>query len=88
MLAGQSGIEAPLHQLLARAGDGVDAGIQCLGDLAVAPGFAGLRGVGEEFSAGLASLDRTAGDTIPMRQSLFPKRPEDKTVRIFDPFFC
>ena len=42
VLAGQSGIEASLHQLLARAGNGVDAGIQRLGDLAVAPGLTGL----------------------------------------------
>jgi hypothetical protein len=43
VLAGQSSIEAALHQLLARAGDGVDAGIQCFGDLAVAPGSARLQ---------------------------------------------
>ncbi len=45
MLADQGSIEAFLHQLLARAGAGVDASVQCFGDLAVAPGFAGLRGV-------------------------------------------
>ncbi len=42
MLAGQSGVDPSLHQLLAGAGDGVDAGIQRRGDLAVTPGFAGL----------------------------------------------
>ena len=35
VFAGQGSIEASLHQLLARAGDGVDAGIQRLGDPAV-----------------------------------------------------
>jgi hypothetical protein len=51
MLAGQRGVEASLHQLLTRAGNGVDAGVQRLGDLAVAPGFAALRGVGLQQDA-------------------------------------
>jgi hypothetical protein len=46
VLAGQGGIQSALHQLLAGAGNGVDAGLQRLGDLTVALAFAGLRGVG------------------------------------------
>ena len=58
MLAGQGGLEPSLHQLLAGAGDGVDAGIQRLGDPAVAPGFAGLRGIGLQQDACLQHLAR------------------------------
>ena len=58
MLAGQHGLEPFLHQLLAGPGDGVDAGIQGRGDLAVAPCFAGLRGISLQQDACLASACR------------------------------
>src|SRR5262249_1185198 len=66
VFAGQGGIKSALHQLLTCAGDGVDAGIQRLGDLAVAPGLARIRGVGLQqdaclqklASGGLALLDQ------------------------------
>ncbi len=58
MLAGQSGVDPALHQLLAGAGDGVDAGIQRRGNLAVTPGFAGLRRIGLQQDACLQYLAR------------------------------
>jgi len=56
MLAGQSGLDPSFHQLLAGARDGVDAGIQRLGDLAVTPAFAGLRRIGLQQDACLQYL--------------------------------
>ena len=60
MLARESGVDPSLHQLLAGAGDGVDAGIQRLGDLAVTPGFAGLRRIGLQQDACLQHLPNGA----------------------------
>ncbi len=60
MLAGQSGVEPSFHKLLAGAGDGVDAGVQRPGDLAVAPGLAGLRGIGLQQDTCLQRLTRGA----------------------------
>ena len=62
MLADQSGIDPALHQLLARTGDGVGAGIERLSDQAVAPGRAGFRGIGLQQDA---CLQRRAGRTLP-----------------------
>jgi hypothetical protein len=45
MLAHQNGVEAFFHQLLAGAGNRIDAGIESSCDLAVAPSFARFRGV-------------------------------------------
>ena len=70
MLAGQGGVEAALHQLLAGAGDRVGAGIQRLGDLAVAPRFASLRGVGLQQDAGFQQLTR--GGFALLDQSIEP----------------
>jgi hypothetical protein len=56
VLAGQGGFDPSLHQLLMRAGDGVDAGVQCFGDPPIAPGFAGLRGIGLQQDACLQHL--------------------------------
>ena len=56
MLAGQRGVDPTLHQVLTGAGDGVEAGIQRLGDLAVAPGLTGLRGIGLQQDARLQRL--------------------------------
>ena len=50
------GLEPFLHQLLAGPGNGVDAGIQRGGDLAVAPAFAGLGGIGLQQDARLHQL--------------------------------
>lgn len=51
MFAGQCGIHSALHQELTATGDGVDAGVQRRGDLTVAPGLSGLRGVGLQQDA-------------------------------------
>ena len=72
MLAGQRSIEAFLHQLLPRAGDGVDAGVQCFGDLAVAPGFAGLRGVRLQQDACLQHLPCRTCALLDERVEAFP----------------
>jgi hypothetical protein len=56
MLAGQSGIKATRHQLLAGTGDGVGTGVQCLGDLAVTPGITGFRCVCLQQDARLQEL--------------------------------
>src|SRR4051812_1189470 len=42
MLAGQRGVHSAFHQLLAGAGNGLDAGIERFGDFAVAPSSRGL----------------------------------------------
>ena len=56
VLAGQRGVNATLHQLLTGAGNGVDAGIQRRGDLAVAPGIASVRGIRLQQDARLQHL--------------------------------
>src|SRR5208337_3236939 len=53
MVTGQDGFEPFLDQLLAGPGNCADAGIQSRGDLAVAPSFASLRGVGLQQDARL-----------------------------------
>jgi hypothetical protein len=53
MLAGQSGVQALLHQTLTRPGNRIDAGLQRRRDLAVTPAFAGIRGIGFQKDAGL-----------------------------------
>ena len=45
MLAGQGGLEPLFHQPLTRPGNRIDAALQRRRDLAVAPAFAGVRGV-------------------------------------------
>jgi len=56
VLVGQGGVDPALHQVLARARDGVDAGIQRFSDSAVAPRLAGLRGIGLQQDAGFQNL--------------------------------
>jgi hypothetical protein len=63
MLTGKGGVDPTLHQLLARAGHGVDAGIQRLGDPPVTPRLIGLRGVGLQQDA---RLQRLAGRTFAL----------------------
>ena len=46
MMALQGAIQASLDQTLTSSGDRIDAGLQSVGDLAVAPSLAGVRGVG------------------------------------------
>ncbi|MEA2742147.1 MAG: hypothetical protein QOG25_518, partial [Acetobacteraceae bacterium] len=58
VLAGQHGLEPSLDKLLARWGDGREAGIQRLGDAAVTPCFAPLPGVGLQQDACLHQLPR------------------------------
>ena len=56
MLADQDSVEAFFHQLLAGPGNGVDAGVEGGGDVAVPPSFARLRGIGFQQNAGLGQL--------------------------------
>jgi hypothetical protein len=56
MLADKHGIEAFFHQLLAGPSDGVDAGIECGGDVTVAPSFSSLRGISLQQNACLGQL--------------------------------
>jgi hypothetical protein len=58
MLAHQDGLEPRFHQLLAGPGDRVDAAIQGGCDLAVAPSFARLRGVGLQQNTSLGEQPR------------------------------
>ena len=58
MLADQDGLEPLFHQLLAGPGNRIDAGLQRRRDLAVAPAFAGVRGVGFQQDACLQQLLR------------------------------
>ncbi len=53
MLAGQHRVEPFLHKLLTGPGDGREAGVERLRDLAVAPGFAGVTCVGLQQDARL-----------------------------------
>ena len=46
MMTLQGAIQASLDQTLMSSGDRIDAGLQSVGDLAVAPSLAGVRGVG------------------------------------------
>src|SRR5690242_10723920 len=72
MLAGQRGVQSALHQLLAGPRDGVDAGIECLGNLAVAPSLAGVRGIGLQQDARLQHLARWAFAGLDQRGQLLP----------------
>jgi hypothetical protein len=72
MLAAQRGIEAFLHQPLTRAGDGVEAGVQRFGDLAVAPGHARLRGIRLQQDTCLQHLPRGTGALLYQRVEAFP----------------
>jgi hypothetical protein len=58
MLARQDGLEPLFHQLLAGPGYRIDAGIQGGCDLAVAPSFARLRGVGLQQNTSLGEQPR------------------------------
>jgi len=56
MLTHKHGIEAFFHQLLARPGNGVDAGIEGGGDGAVPPSFAALRSISLQQNTCLGQL--------------------------------
>ena len=58
MFAGQGRLEAALHKELTGPCDGVDAGVECFGDLTIAPAVSGLRGVRLEQDARLEQLTR------------------------------
>ena len=67
VLAGQGCIEAFPHQLLARAGDGVDTRVQCFGNLAVAPANARLRRIGlQHLSCGACTLLDQCVEAFPL----------------------
>ena len=55
---GQGGLEPLFHQPLTRPGNRIDAALQRRRDLAVAPAFAGVRGVSLQQDAGLQRLLR------------------------------
>ncbi len=58
MLAGQHSIDALFHQPLARPSNCVDAGLQGCGNLAVTPGFAGVRRIRLQQNARFQLLPR------------------------------
>ena len=70
MLAHKHGLEAFLHQLPAGPGNGVDAGIEGGGDVAVAPSFASLRSVSLQQNARLGQLP---GRVLPARISVLSR---------------
>src|SRR3954464_1893025 len=72
MLADQDGGEAFFHQLLSGPGNGVDAGVESGGDVAVPPSFARLRGIGLQQNAGLGQLSGRVLTRMDQRVELLP----------------
>ena len=71
MLARQGCVETFLDQLLAGPGNGVGAGIQCLGDLAIGPCAACFGGVGFQQNTRLQHLTGTMLASLDQRVEAF-----------------
>ncbi len=58
MITPQGALDALFDQPLAGAGNRIGTGVQSAGDLAIAPSFASVRGVGFQQDAGFQHLTR------------------------------
>jgi hypothetical protein len=74
MLANQDGIEAFFHQLLAGLGNRIGAGIEGLGNPAVTPPFACIRGVSLQQRALAAAGQDVCPYVSARRAALAPHR--------------